>query len=67
MKTLALLTLLAGMLFVTTGCGTPGYTPAEHARIISHNMNYELAMMTDDWDFFWLTNPGSRLTIWNVK
>ncbi|HXE55573.1 MAG TPA: hypothetical protein VN541_21295 [Tepidisphaeraceae bacterium] len=66
MKSLALLTLLAGTLFLAAGCADPGYTATEHGRIINRNMNYELAMITDDWDFIWLANPHSRMTVWNV-
>jgi penicillin V acylase-like amidase (Ntn superfamily) len=67
MKSLALLTLLAGTLSVMTGCADPGYTATENGRMIARNMNYEWKMATDDWDRLLLLNPPSRLTLWNVK
>lgn len=67
MKCLATLALLAGALFFTTGCETPGYTANENARNISRNMNYDLRQTTDDWNDFWLLEHPSRMTRWAVQ
>jgi len=67
MKSLAMLTLLAGAMCVASGCETPGYTAGEDARNIQRNMNYDLRETTDDWNFLWLQEKPSRLTAWNVK
>ena len=67
MKTLALITLLGGSLFVTTGCATAGYSPEERHQQIARNWNYEGEQATDDVDRLLLLRPASRLTIWNVR
>ncbi len=67
MKSLAMLTLLAGALFLTTGCETPGYTASENARNVGRNMSYDLRQMTDDWNDLWLMERPSHLTRWAVQ
>ena len=67
MKCLATLVLLAGALFFTAGCETPGYTANENGRNISRNMNYDLRQTTDDWNDFWLLEHPSRSTRWAVQ
>ncbi len=67
MKSLALIALLAGALFITTGCATPGYTAVERNQMIGRNADYDFKMASDDWDYLLLLRPASRLTIWNVK
>jgi hypothetical protein len=67
MKSLAMLTLLAGLLFVTTGCETPGYTASENARRVGRNMSYDLRQVTDDWEDILLMDKPSHLTRWGVQ
>jgi hypothetical protein len=67
MKSLALITILAGALFITTGCATPGYTATERNQLIGRDADYDFKMASDDWDYLLLLRPPSHLTIWNVK
>ena len=67
MKSLAMLTLLVGSLFLVTGCATPAYTPAENARNIGRNMSYDLLQTTDDWNDLLLMEKPSHLTRWSVQ
>lgn len=67
MKSLALLTLMAGASLITTGCATPGYTATENGRYIARNMDYEMKMATDDWDRLLMLKPVTGLTTWNVR
>ena len=66
MKILSLIGLLAGSLFVTTGC-TPGYSWDERNQIIARNQTYELEQAVDDFDHIMMLQPASRLTSWNVQ
>ena len=67
MKIVTLIGLLVGALFVTTGCGTPGYSAAERNQIIARDWGYDFAQASDDLDHFMLFRPASHMTIWNVQ
>jgi len=67
MKSLAMLTLLAGVLFIATGCETPGYTASEDARNVGRNMSYDLRQTTDDFNDLMLMERPSHLTRWGVQ
>jgi len=68
MKSLAMLTLLAGALcLTTTGCETPGYTASENARVVGRNMSYDMRQITDDWQDLLLMEKPSHLTRWAVQ
>ena len=67
MKLIALLALLCGFVFLSTGCTTPAYSAKERRTMISRNQRYEARQVVDDWDTFWLLRPASHLTIWNVR
>ena len=67
MKFVALLTLLAGLAFTSTGCRTPAYTASERHAQIRRNWVYEARQITDDWDHIMLFRPASHLTVWNVR
>ena len=67
MKSLAMLTLLAGALFLTTGCESPAYTAGEDARRVGRHASYDLLQMTDDWNDLWLIERPSHLTRWAVQ
>jgi hypothetical protein len=67
MKCVALLLVLAGGLFATTGCETPGYSASENWQNVSRNYNYDLRQTTDDWNDLWLQDRPSRLTAWGVQ
>jgi hypothetical protein len=67
MKSLALIALLAGTMFLTAGCGTPGYTAEERNQLIARNWNYDIRQASDDFDYLLLLRPASRLTVWNVR
>jgi hypothetical protein len=67
MKTLLLIGLLAGSTFLTTGCGTPGYTAEERNQQIGRNWSYEGGQLVDDFDHLFLLRPASHLTAWNIQ
>ena len=67
MKSLAMLTLLAGVLFIATGCETPAYTASEDARNVGRNMSYDLRQSTDDFNDLMLMERPSHLTRWGVQ
>jgi hypothetical protein len=67
MKSLAMLTLLAGALFLATGCETPGYTAGEDFRRVVRNGSYDLRQSTDDFNDVWLMDRPSHLTRWAVQ
>ena len=67
MKSLATLTLLAGSLFLMTGCESPGYTAHEDAQRVSRNWGYDLRQTTDDWNDLMLMDRPSHLTKWAVQ
>jgi hypothetical protein len=67
MKSLALIALMAGAMFVTTGCATPGYTPEERNQRIARNWDYDMRQASDDFDYLLLLRPASRLTVWDVR
>jgi hypothetical protein len=67
MKSLALIALLAGAMFFTAGCGTPGYTAEERNQLIARNWNYDIRQASDDFDYLLLLRPASRLTVWNIR
>ena len=67
MKTLALIGLLSGAMFLTVGCATPGYTAQERNQQIARNWDYEIKQASDDFDHLLLLRPASRLTVWNVR
>jgi len=67
MKSLAMLTLLAGALCLATGCETPGYTASENARVVGRNMSYDMRQITDDWQDLLLMEKPSHLTRWAVQ
>ena len=58
--------LAAGLM--STGCGTPGYSPSERNDMIVRDYNYEGGQAVDDFDHAVLmSRPASRLTAWNVQ
>ena len=67
MKSLALIALVAGSLFIGAGCATPGYSAQERNQMIARNWDYEIKQASDDFDYLLLFRPASRLTIWNVR
>lgn len=67
MKSLALFALVMGAMFLTAGCGTPGYTAEERNQQIARNWDYEIRQASDDFDHLLLLRPASRLTVWNVR
>ena len=67
MKRVALLLVLVGGLFATTGCETPAYSGQENLHNLNRNYGYDLRQMTDDWNFLWLQDRPSRLTTWGVQ
>lgn len=67
MKRVALLLVLVGALFATTGCETPGYSSRENIQNVTRNYGYDLRQTTDDWNFLWLQDTPSRLTPWGVQ
>jgi hypothetical protein len=62
-----LIVLVAGSLSGLVGCATPAYSPGERNQQITRNQDYEGRQMVEDWDHFWMLNPPSRLTVWNVR
>jgi len=67
MKVLTMIGLLAGSMFFTAGCYTPGYTVDERFQQIGRNWDYEGKQAADDIDHAMLLRPASRLTWWNVQ
>ena len=67
MKLIALLALLSGSMFLSTGCATPAYSAQERNAMIARNQRYEFRQIVDDWDHLWLLRPVGRLTIWHVR
>ena len=67
MKTLLMLSLLAGGMILSTGCATPAYSPDERNQQIFRNWDYEGKKMVDDFDHMFLLRPASHNTIWNVR
>ena len=67
MKIVALIGLLAGSLFLGTGCATPVYSPAERNGLIARTWDYDARQIVDDFDSALLLRPPSRLTIWHVR
>ena len=67
MKLIALLALLSGCMFLSTGCATPGYSATERNNLIHRSQRYEARQAVDDWDSFWMLRPPSQLTHWNVR
>jgi hypothetical protein len=67
MKTLALLTLVAG-LGLLAGCAspTPGYSGDERYAQIGRNWNLEGEEFADDMDHALLLRPSGTLTVWDV-
>jgi hypothetical protein len=67
MKLIALLALLSGCMFLSTGCATPAYSAKERDNLIDRSQRYEFRQAVDDWDEFWMLRPPSRLTTWHVR
>ena len=69
MKSIVLLALLSGCMFLSTGCvfRTPAYSAKERSAMINRTWRYDARQAVDDWDSFWLLRPPSRLTIWHVR
>ena len=67
LKTLALIGLLSGAMFLAVGCATPGYSAQERNQQIARNWDYEIKQASDDFDHLLLLRPASRLTVWNVR
>ena len=67
MKLIALLALLSGCMFLSTGCATPAYSAKERNTLIHRSQRYEARQRVDDWDTFWMLRPPSRLTVWHVR
>ena len=67
MKLIALLALLSGCMFLSTGCATPAYSAQERSKLISRTWRYDSRQAVDDWDAIWLLRPPSRLTVWHVR
>ena len=64
---LGLMTGSLGLIGVTGGCGTAGYSATERDQRISRNQSYEGSQITDDFDHIFLLRPASTLTRWNVQ
>ncbi len=67
MKSLALLILFVGSMFVSAGCMTPAYSGQERGAMIARNMAWEYTTINDDIDTILLLRPSSRLSIWHVR
>jgi hypothetical protein len=78
MKTMVLLTGIAVLMGVGSGCAknyrlendwgaTPAYSSSERYQQINRNWDYEGKQATDDVDHFLLLRPASHLTVWNVQ
>lgn len=68
MKILALVGLLAAVVFLGTGCGsTPAYSPEERADRIARTWDIEGRQFNEDIDRALLLYPPSRLTPWNLR
>jgi hypothetical protein len=70
MNRFLLMGLMTGSLFLiglSSGCGTPGYTPAERDARIGRNWSYEGGQAIDDVDHILLLRPSSTMTYWNVQ
>jgi hypothetical protein len=67
MKLIVMFGLLAGCMFLSTGCATPAHSPRERDAMITRTYRYEGRQAVDDWDTFWLLRPPSRLTVWHVR
>lgn len=67
MKVFAMLAVLAGSMFLSSGCATPAYSAKERSQMIARNWDYEWKQMQDDIDNVLLLRPASHLTIWNVQ
>jgi hypothetical protein len=76
MKTLAMLTLVAGAA-VLCGCesdltpgyhmgDTPAYSQAERSAQIQRNMVFDWEQIADDTDHLLLLRPSGQLTEWNI-
>jgi hypothetical protein len=67
MKKFALLAILAGGMFLTTGCETPGYTSQERFQMIGRNWGWEYEQINDDIDHVFLLRPVNHLSQWNIQ
>jgi hypothetical protein len=67
MKSLGLLVLVVGSMFLSTGCMTPAYTGAERGALIARNIAYDYTTMNDDIDDILLLRPATRLSMWHVR
>jgi hypothetical protein len=67
MKRMLTLALLAGSLFLASGCATPAYSGRERSQQIARNWDYEGKQIIDDFDHIMLLRPAGRLTIWHVR
>ncbi|MGD8452327.1 MAG: hypothetical protein PVJ57_10955 [Phycisphaerae bacterium] len=62
--------LFLGSLFVlvaTTGCATMTDSAAEVHQTYGRVWQYELLMMSDDWNFAWHMDRPTRLTRWQMR
>lgn len=60
--------LLLLVVLTSVGCtATPAYSGKERGQLISRNINYEGAQISDDVDTLLLLRPAGRLTIWNLR
>ena len=67
MKSLAMLVLLVGSMFMSAGCMTPAYSGAERGAMIANNIAFEYTTINDDIDNIFLLRPKTRLTMWHVR
>jgi len=67
MKKLLLLGMVAGSMWFSAGCATPGYSPDERQAQINRNLDYEGKQCIDDIDNVIFMRPATHLTIWNLR
>jgi hypothetical protein len=67
MKKLSMLALLAGGLFMTAGCETPGLTTQERFQRIGRDVTYDYEQINDDVDHFLLLRPLTHLSEWDLE
>ena len=68
MKRLVLLTILAGALTLTFGCGDGmSITGRERQERYKQILDSDMKQINDDWNSFWLMDRPSRLTYSRVE
>ncbi len=67
MKKFTLLAILAGGMFCSGGCETPGYSSQERFQAIGRNWGWEYEQINDDIDHILLLRPADHLSEWNIQ